>query len=101
MTTDNRTPIELKWGVRTTLYRCRLCSFDTPDKAVFEDHFRKVHAPFEVIAAKQEQVTDLHSMTRDQLETEAGKVGITDAGSHTIYPTKADLIAAIEAAPKE
>lgn len=98
--TEPSTPKLLTWRGQK-VYRCRLCAFDTTDKATFEDHFRKRHAPFQVIEGRKQQVIDLHSMTRDQLNTEAGKHGIEDASSLTVYPTKADLIAAIEAAPKE
>ena len=96
MTTDNRTPITLTWGDEK-LYRCRLCAFDTFDKAVFEDHFRKVHAPFEVLEARQAAVDDLHSMTVAELKDKAEADGI-DLDSSA---KKADIIAAIEAAPKE
>ncbi len=87
MTDD--TPEVLKWGRRTTIYRCRLCAFDTPDKAIFEDHFRKVHAPLQVIEARRQAVADLRAR--------ADKDGVTLEPS----AKKADIIAAIEAAPKE
>ena len=47
MSRDN-TPEIGKWN-KQKQYRCRLCAFDTLDKAQFEDHFAKVHAPLQVL----------------------------------------------------
>lgn len=41
-------PEILKWR-NQKVYRCRLCAFDSTDKAKFEDHFAKVHPPLRVI----------------------------------------------------
>lgn len=41
-------PKLMKWRGKS-MFRCRLCSFDSLDKQKFEDHFAKVHAPFRVI----------------------------------------------------
>lgn len=43
----------LTWGKRK-VYRCRLCAFDSLDKAKFEDHFAKKHAPLRVIEGGKE-----------------------------------------------
>jgi hypothetical protein len=93
------TPETVKWKGKKA-YRCRLCAFDTFDKAIFEDHFRKVHAPLEVIEARQAKPASLDGMTRDELNAEAANYGIEDATNTTTYPTKADVIAAIEAVKK-
>jgi len=50
--TKDSTPETLKWK-GSKVYRCRLCAFDTLDKAVFEDHFAKVHAPLQVIEGRK------------------------------------------------
>lgn len=93
------TPEMVKWRGKK-VYRCRLCAFDTFDKATFEDHFRKVHAPLQVIEGRRQKAASLDSMTRDELNAEAATYGIEDAANTTTYPTKADLIAAIEAVQK-
>lgn len=94
------TPQELTWrGV--TVYRCRLCAFDTTEREKFEDHFRKVHAPFQIIDGARGTTSgapDIHAMTRDDLNIYGPQHGVPDAADKSVYPTKADLIAAIEAA---
>lgn len=35
-------------------YRCRLCEYDTLERQKFEDHFRLVHPPLEVIDGYKE-----------------------------------------------
>ena len=42
------TPITAKWHGEK-IYRCRLCAFDSTDRKKFEDHFAKMHPPFQVI----------------------------------------------------
>lgn len=96
MSNHNDAPQLLRWR-GTKIYRCRLCAFDTPDKARFEDHFRKTHAPFQVIEGRKE---DPQRMNREELNAYAGRYGVQDAANTNLYPTKADLIAAIEAAQK-
>lgn len=46
--TDESTPKLLKWRGET-IYRCRLCAFDSTDKKKFEDHFRIAHPPLRII----------------------------------------------------
>lgn len=90
-------PDTVKWKGKRA-YRCRLCAFDTFDKATFEEHYRLVHAPLEVIAARREQAETLHTMTKAELTAEAEKAGVTEIATTT---KKADIIAAVEAAPKD
>lgn len=51
------TPDTLKWKGEK-VYRCRLCAFDSLDRAVFEDHFAKVHAPLQVIEGRKAELHD-------------------------------------------
>ncbi len=91
-------PKILTWN-NTKVYRCRLCAFDTFNKATFEDHFRRVHPPFEVIDGTAPAAAPVtHEMTRDQLREHAEAIGVTDLPASA---TKADIIAAIEAATKD
>lgn len=48
MSGKDDTPEILKWR-KQKVYRCRLCAFDSLDKARFEDHFTKAHPPLRVI----------------------------------------------------
>lgn len=48
-----------------------------------------------------QQAPNLHGMTRDELNDHAGGLGIADAADRSVYPTKDDLIAAIEAKQAE
>lgn len=94
------TPKELTWRGHT-VYRCRLCAFDSTEREKFEDHFRKVHAPFQIIdgmAGVTSTAPDYHQMTRAELDIYGAEHGIADAADKSVYPTKADLIAAIDAA---
>ena len=49
MTHDEREPIPImgEWR-KTKVYRCRLCAFDSTDRAKFEDHFAKAHPPLQI-----------------------------------------------------
>lgn len=48
--TDERdpTPITGKWG-KQKQYKCRLCAFDSLDRAAFIEHFRRAHPPLRII----------------------------------------------------
>ena len=97
--TDEPTPITATWRGEK-VYRCRLCAFDTLDRAKFEDHFAKAHPPFRIIdggKADAPPETDIHKMTRDELNSYAETLGIADPENTETYPTKADVIAAIDA----
>ncbi|HWV23258.1 MAG TPA: hypothetical protein VNZ58_03635 [Thermomicrobiales bacterium] len=50
MTHDEREPIPImgEWR-KTKVYRCRLCAFDSTDRAKFEDHFAKAHPPLQIL----------------------------------------------------
>lgn len=97
MTGTDAKPTILTWkGAK--VYQCRLCAFNTFTKATFEDHFRKVHPPLQIIEGKADTSADLHDMTRDELKAHAAHIGVTDVPASA---TKADLIAAIEATQKE
>ncbi len=63
------TPDTLKWRGEK-VYRCRLCPFDSLDRAVFEDHFAKVHAPLQVIEGQRSQLHDEAEKTADTTPTE-------------------------------
>lgn len=90
------TPVESRWHGQT-VYGCRLCAFSTLHKAAFEDHFAKVHAPMQVVEGRKAEVAGLHAKTVAELKEEAERIGLE------LEPSvrKADIIAAIEAAPKE
>lgn len=100
--TEPGTPKILTWR-GNKVYRCRLCAFDSTDKAKFEAHFRMRHAPFQVIDGGKAATSapDIHRMTRDQLNIYGPEHGVPNAADIGMYPTKADVIAAIEAARKE
>lgn len=101
--TEPNTPNILKWRGQK-VYRCRLCAFDSTDQAKFEDHFRRRHAPFQVIDGGKAATTsapDIHKMTRDELNIYGPEHGVPNAADTGVYPTKADVIAAIEAAYTE
>lgn len=102
MSNQKDTPQLLSWRGHK-VYRCRLCSFDTTDRVRFEDHFRKAHAPLQVIEGRKKKADtnespDLHKMTREELNSYAGWAGVTTDAED--FANKADLIAAIEAAQK-
>lgn len=89
-------PERLKWRGKQ-VYRCRLCAYDAFDQATYETHYQRAHAPLDAMAARRQAVDDLRSMTVADLKARADKDGVELEPS----AKKADIIAAIEAAPKE
>lgn len=88
-------PGRLKWRGKQ-VYRCRLCAYDAFDKATYETHYQRAHAPLDAMAARRQNVDDLHKMTREELNSYAGWSGVTTDAED--FANKAELIAAIEAA---
>ena len=73
--TDKRdpTPIVGKWR-KQKHYRCRLCSFDTLSKKVFEDHFAKTHPPLQVMAGGKQQEPEVPAIVEPvEPEKQEGK----------------------------
>lgn len=64
----DETPKILKWRDQK-LYRCRLCSFDSFDKARFEQHFATKHPPMRVIDGGKHDETNVPDVPGDQDET--------------------------------
>ena len=75
-------------------YRCRLCAFDSLDKAAFEDHFAKVHAPLQVIEGRKAKAQNPETMTREELNAYATSVGLLRWASmdHHRYQARPGLL---------
>jgi hypothetical protein len=89
-------PERLKWRGKQ-VYRCRLCAYDAFDQAAYETHYQRAHAPLDAMEARRKTVSDLRTMTVADLKARADKDGVELESS----AKKADIIAALEAAPKE
>jgi hypothetical protein len=95
VTDRDPTPLNAVWAGQT-VYRCRLCDYDTLEETKFVYHFATVHPPLEILDGGEAEAPAPANerMSREELEEIARKLGVESPAN---FPNKTDLVEAIVA----